>query len=251
MRAFRSDRIGQAYRLRQRKKDRKSRGLLTRLRRWLFVGGLSVFGLSWLIVLPFRWIDPPTTAFMLQDESDRKPVLYEWSAWKNMGNASPIAVVAAEDQKFASHFGFDVKSIRESVEDFNDGASLRGASTITQQVAKNLYLWPSRSLLRKGIEAYMTVLIEATWSKKRILEVYLNIAEFGPGIYGIGAASDMYFRKSPIELSDAEAALLAAVLPNPKRLRVDRPTPYVRERQNWIIRQMQRMRREQWLMSLE
>jgi len=203
------------------------------------------------MVVPFHWIDPPTTAFMLQDRSNRKPVLYEWLSWKNMGVAPPIAVVAAEDQKFASHFGFDVKSIRESVEDFNDGASLRGASTITQQVAKNLYLWPSKSFFRKGIEAYLTVLIEATWSKKRILEIYLNIAEFGPGIYGMGAASEMYFGKSPIELSDDEAALLAAVLPNPKRMHVDHPTPYIRERQNWIIAQMQRLRREQWLMSLE
>jgi monofunctional biosynthetic peptidoglycan transglycosylase len=203
------------------------------------------------MVLPFRWIDPPTTAFMLQDDSDRKPVLYEWSVWKNLGTASPIAVVAAEDQKFASHFGFDLKSIRESVEDFNDGASLRGASTITQQVAKNLYLWPSKSFLRKGIEAYFAVLIEVTWPKKRILEIYLNIAEFGPGIYGVGAASEIYFGKAPIELSDAEAALLAAVLPNPKQLRVSQPTPYLLERRNWIMGQMQRLRREQWSVSME
>ena len=203
------------------------------------------------MVLPFRWIDPPTTAFMLQDDSYRKPVLYEWSAWENIGTASPIAVVAAEDQKFASHFGFDVKSIRDSVEDFNDGASLRGASTITQQVAKNLYLWPSKSFLRKGIEAYFTVFIEVTWPKKRILEIYLNIAEFGPGIYGVGAASETYFGKAPIQLSDAEAALLAAVLPNPKQLRVSQPTPYLLERRNWIIGQMQRLRREQWSISME
>jgi len=251
MRAFPSDRIGRAYRPRRRRKNKMGRSVLKRLMRWISIGGLSVFGLSLLMVLPFHWIDPPTTAFMLQDESGQKPALHEWLAWKNMGLAPPISVVAAEDQKFANHFGFDVKSIQESVEDFNDGASLRGASTITQQVAKNLYLWPSKSFLRKGIEAYLTVLIEATWSKKRILEIYLNIAEFGPGIYGIGAASRTYFGKAPIELSDAEAALLAAVLPNPKRLRIDNPSPYVRERQEWILGQMQRLRREQWLMSLE
>jgi monofunctional biosynthetic peptidoglycan transglycosylase len=222
-----------------------------RLGRWLLVVGLSLIILSWLMVLPFYWIDPPTTSFMLQDDSDRNPVLFEWSAWKDIGDAAPIAVVAAEDQKFASHFGFDVKSIRESVEDFNSGASLRGASTITQQVAKNLYLWPGRSFWRKGMEAHFAVLIEATWSKKRILEIYLNIAEFGPGIYGVGAASEVYFDKLPIDLSDDEAALLAAVLPNPKQLRVDQPTPYVRERQKWIIKQMHRLRREQWLLSLE
>jgi len=222
-----------------------------RLGRWLLVSGLLLIGLSWLMVLPFRWIDPPTTAFMLQDDSDRKPVLFEWSAWQEMGDAPPIAVVAAEDQKFATHFGFDVKSIRESVADFNSGESLRGASTITQQVAKNLYLWPGRSFWRKGIEAHFAVLIEVTWSKKRILEIYLNIAEFGPGIYGVGAASEVYFGKIPIELSDEEAALLAAVLPNPKQLLVDQPSPYVRKRQEWIIEQIQRLRREQWLVSLE
>jgi len=203
------------------------------------------------MVSPFRWIDPPTTAFMLQDNSGRIPVLYEWVAWRDAGVATPIAVVASEDQKFADHFGFDVKSIRDSVEDFSDGGSLRGASTITQQVAKNMYLWSGKSFLRKGIEAYFTVLIEATWSKKRILEIYVNIAEFGPGIYGVGAASKTFFGKSPVDLSGAEAALLAAVLPNPKQLRVDDPTPYVRERQSWIIKQMQRLRREQWIMLLD
>jgi len=178
-------------------------------------------------------------------------VLQEWVAWNDIGIAPPLAVVASEDQKFASHFGFDVKSIRASVEDFNDGASLRGASTITQQVAKNLYLWSGRSFLRKGIEAYFTVLIEATWSKKRILEIYLNVAELGPGIYGVGAASDLYFHKSPIDLSYAEAALLASVLPNPKKMRIDAPTQYMRKRQSWILSQMQRLHREQWLMSLD
>lgn len=222
-----------------------------RLGRWLLFGGLVFVGLTWLMVLPFFWIDPPTTAFMLQDDGERRPILFEWSAWQEIGSAPPIAVVAAEDQKFAGHFGFDVKSIRESVEDFNSGASLRGASTITQQVAKNLYLWPGKSFLRKGIEAHFALLIEATWSKKRILEIYLNIAEFGPGIYGVGAASKEFFGKLPTDLSDNEAALLAAVLPNPKQLRVDQPTSYVRERQDWIIKQMRRLRREQWLLSLE
>ncbi|NQV85651.1 MAG: monofunctional biosynthetic peptidoglycan transglycosylase [Woeseiaceae bacterium] len=234
-----------------RRKKTKGRSFYKMLVRWLCVGGLTFFCLSLLMVLPFRWIDPPTTAFMLQDDSDRKPVLYEWSAWGKIGTAPPIAVVAAEDQKFASHFGFDLKSIRESVVGFNDGAALRGASTITQQVAKNLYLWPSRSFLRKGIEAYFTVLIEVTWPKKRILEIYLNIAEFGPGIYGVGAASELYFGKVPIELSDAEAAMLAAVLPNPKQFSVGQPTPYLLERRAWIIGQMQRLRREQWSISME
>ncbi len=213
--------------------------------------GLLVFVLSLVMVVPLRWINPPTTAFMLQDDSGRNPLLQEWVAWNDIGITPPLAVVASEDQKFANHYGFDVKSIRASVADFGDGASLRGASTITQQVAKNLYLWPGKSFLRKGIEAYFTVLIEATWSKKRILEIYLNVAELGPGIYGVGPASDLYFRKSPIDLSYAEAALLAVVLPNPKQMRVDAPTEYMRKRQSWILGQMQRLQREQWLMSLD
>lgn len=251
MRAFLSDRIGRGYRPRPKRRNGKHRSFTKRLVRWFLISALSIIGLSWLAVLPFRWIDPPATAFMLQDKSGRDPLLNEWSAWDDLKGASPVAVVAAEDQKFAIHSGFDVKSIRKSVDDFAEGAPLRGASTITQQVAKNMYLWPGRSFLRKGIEAYLTILIEVTWSKKRILEIYLNIAEFGPGIYGVTAASEHYFGKTPIDLSNTEAALLAAVLPNPKQLRVDRPTRYVRERQNWIVQQMRRLRREQWVVSLD
>lgn len=219
--------------------------------RRLVLGVLLVIGLSWLVVLPFRWINPPITAFMLQDSSGRRPLLHEWSAWSSFGEATPIAVVASEDQKFADHFGFDIKSIRESVDDFSDGAPLRGASTITQQVAKNMYLWPGKNFVRKGIEAYFTLLIEASWSKKRILEIYLNIAEFGPGVYGVSSASDYYFNKDPAALSDYEAALLAAVLPSPKQLRADRPTQYLLDRQRWIISQMQRLKRERWITLLK
>lgn len=168
-----------------------------------------------------------------------------------MSAAPAIAVVAAEDQNFATHFGFDLKSIRDSLQAFDEGESLRGASTVTQQVAKNLYLWPSKSFFRKGIEAYLTVLIETAWPKKRILEIYLNVAEFGPGVYGVRAASETYFGKSPVDLADDEAALLAAILPSPKRMRIDPPSPYVLERQGWIIEQMQRLRREGWLSSLD
>jgi len=251
MRALLTDRIGRGHRPGRRRKKQKKPDFFQRVRRWLLAFGSLVFVLGLAMILPFRWLDPPTTAFMLQDKSGRIPVLHEWVAWKNVGVASPLAVVAAEDQKFAGHFGFDVNSIRASVEKYNDGASLRGASTITQQVAKNLYLWSGKSFLRKGIEAYFSILIEVSWSKKRILEIYLNTAEFGPGIYGVGAASEVYFGKSPADLSDAEAALLAAVLPNPTQLRVNNPTAYVRERQAWINKHMQRLRRENWLMLLD
>lgn len=203
------------------------------------------------IVLPYRWIEPPTTAFMLQDASGRDPVLYEWTDWQYLGSAAPMAVVAAEDQKFAVHTGFDFASIQDSVMEYRDGGSLRGASTITQQVAKNLYLWPGRSFLRKGVEAWLALLIEVSWPKKRILEIYLNVAEFGPGLYGVPAASGYYFGKRPAELSDAEAALLAAVLPNPHRLDAGRPSTYVRERQRWILAHVRRLRRENWLQLLD
>lgn len=212
---------------------------------------LVVLLVSVLLVVPLRWVAPPTTAFMLGDESGRDPVLYEWAEWPALGSSAAIAVVAAEDQKFGSHFGFDLESIHDSVMEYREGATLRGASTITQQVAKNLYLWPGRSFLRKGMEAWFALLIELSWPKRRILEVYLNIAELGPGLYGVPAASRVYFGKSASEISDAEAALLAAVLPNPHRLDVARPSAYVRERQRWILRHMQRLRREGWLQALE
>jgi monofunctional biosynthetic peptidoglycan transglycosylase len=251
MRAYPSYRFGRPPAAGKNRKGRNKNGFWPRLARAILVAVVAVVLLSVLLVLPFRWIDPPTTAFMLQDKSGRMPVLYEWVAWDELGQAMPLSVVASEDQTFAQHLGFDVKSIRASVADFGGGEPLRGASTISQQVAKNLYLWRGRSFLRKGIEAYLTVLIEVAWSKKRILEIYVNIAELGPGVYGVGAASEVYFRKSPRSLSDAEAALLAAVLPNPIRLQVDHPTQYVRQRQAWILRQMQRLRREQWLTLLD
>lgn len=207
--------------------------------------------LSLLLVVPLRWIEPPTSAFMFADRSGRDPVLYEWTDWEALGSSPALAVVASEDQKFADHFGFDLESIEESVQEYQDGSSLRGASTITQQVAKNLYLWPGRNFLRKGVEAWFALLIEVSWPKKRILEVYLNIAELGPGLYGVPAASRVYFDKTPAMLSHGDAALLAAVLPNPHRFDAGRPSEYVRERQRWIIGQMARLEREGWLATLE
>lgn len=226
------------------------RGLFRRLVRLVVLSALLAIVLSWLVVLPLRWIEPPTTAFMLLDESKSETLRYAWVSWSDIGSSIPIAVVAAEDQKFADHSGFDLDSIKQSVEDYAEGEALRGASTISQQVAKNLYLWPGRSFVRKGIEAYFTVLIEASLSKQRILEIYVNIAEFGPGIYGVREASKFYFEKTPAELSDAEAAMLAAILPNPKQLRVINPSPYVLNRQDWIFGQMQRLRREGWISRL-
>ena len=232
---------------------RRSYGRSARIRKWLLRIAIALAALvvvSGALVLPLRWLNPATSAFMLLDRSGLDPVLYEWEDWAEIGVGPSLAVVAAEDQKFSGHFGFDLQSIEDSIEDFGNGESLRGASTITQQVAKNLFLWPGRSFVRKGIEAWFTLLIELGWPKKRILEVYLNIAQFGPGIYGVPAASRYYYDKDPSRISDNEAALLAAVLPNPNRLQVERPSRYVRERQRWIYRQMQRLRREHWLTTL-
>jgi monofunctional glycosyltransferase len=161
-----------------------------------------------------------------------------WVPWKRISPWVPLAMVAGEDQKFPYHHGFDFDSIQDAMDAADDGKRLRGASTISQQTAKNLFLWNGRSFVRKGLEAYFTVLIELTWPKQRILEVYVNIAELGNGIYGVGAASEAYFHASPAELGPAQAARLAAVLPNPIRLHADRPSVYVQGRANWIQQQM-------------
>lgn len=252
MRVYPSERIGRPPHPQNRDVgENKGRRLFRRLGKAFVIVVLLFVLLSFLLVLPLRWVNPPTSAFMLQDNSGIRPLQHRWVDWPEIGDAVPIAVVAAEDQRFASHSGFDMESIRDSVDDYSKGQSLRGASTITQQVAKNLYLWPGRSYVRKAIEAYFTALLEAALSKKRILEIYVNIAEFGPGLYGAGAASALYFGKPSSALDDDEAALLAAVLPNPKRLRVERPSSYLRERQSWIVENMERLRREQWILSLE
>jgi monofunctional biosynthetic peptidoglycan transglycosylase len=143
-------------------------------------------------------------------------------------------VIASEDQRFLAHHGIDFVSLDRAIEEYRDGDDLRGASTITQQVAKNLFLWQGRSFARKGVEAYFAVLIELCWTKQRILEVYLNVAELGPGVFGIQAASRRYFGTDAAAVDSSEAALLAAVLPNPKVLNAARPSAYVRERRDWI-----------------
>ncbi len=167
------------------------------------------------------------------------------SDWVGMDEISPwmgLAAIAAEDQKFPEHWGFDVSAIEKALA-YNERQEnrVRGASTLSQQTAKNLFLWDGRSWLRKGLEAGLTLGIETVWSKKRILTVYLNIAEFGEGTFGVEAASQRYFHKPASKLTASEAALLAAVLPNPIRFRADAPSGYVRSRQAWILRQMRQL----------
>lgn len=195
-------------------------------------------------VLLLRWVDPPTSAFMVRERLSAgepgKPrsVQYRWVDWPQISPHLKVAVIAAEDQTFPTHYGFDLKSINDALQDRERGRRVRGASTLSQQVAKNLFLWSGQSWVRKGLEAYFTVLIETLWPKRRILEVYVNIAEFGNGVFGVGAASDIYFKKPAAKLNAPDAALLAAVLPSPKRMKVQSPSRYVRSRQQWILGQM-------------
>jgi monofunctional glycosyltransferase len=197
------------------------------------------------LCLLMRWLPPPTSMFMLYrhyedliGNSSFKTIRYRWVNAKNMSPHVGAAVMAAEDQRFPEHFGFDIDSIQSSIDVYKDGGKLRGASTISQQVAKNLFLTPSKSFLRKGIEVWFTLLIETFWSKERILEVYLNIAEFGDHLFGIEAASQRYFGIPARSINRPQAALLAATLPNPHRLQATRPSAYLLRRQRWILRQM-------------
>ncbi len=210
---------------------------------------LATAMLSVLVVLAFRSLPVPTTAFMLQDD---EPVLrHEWVPWASISGHVAVAVIAAEDQKFPVHDGFDFDAIDQALDDAGRGRRQRGASTLSQQVAKNLFLWPGHSWVRKGLEAWFTILIEALWPKQRILEVYLNSAEFGRGIWGVEAASRQYFGKPAALLNPPEAALLAAVLPSPKRMSVANPSAYVQSRQDWILNQMRRLGGTRLLESLD
>ena len=206
---------------------------------------LGAVAASVLAVAALRWLPVPLTSFMLQDRVAALRVgdegwrfSHDWVPWEEISPHAAIAVIAAEDQKFPFHRGFDFEQIDKALTDAERGRRARGASTITQQVAKNLFLWPGRSWFRKGLEAWFTVLIELMWPKQRILEVYLNIAEFGRGVWGVEAASQRFFKRPAKRLTREQAALLAAVLPSPKRFRVDAPSAYVRRRQTWILGQM-------------
>ncbi|MFZ2237075.1 MAG: monofunctional biosynthetic peptidoglycan transglycosylase [Dokdonella sp.] len=226
-------------------------------RRWFRLAVAVLFFwllLSSIAVLTFRFLPVPTTAFMVQrwvealvGSDDPVDMHYRWTAIDMISPRLPISLIAAEDQKFPIHNGFDMDAIRSALDDAEEGERLRGASTISQQVAKNLFLWNGRSFVRKGIEAYYTVLIEALWPKQRIIEVYLNIAEFGDGIYGATAASEKFFGIAPAQLSARQSALLAAVLPNPRKFQVSPASPYVQRRASWIERQARQLGGEEYL----
>lgn len=197
---------------------------------------LSVVALPLLVVGCLRLAPPPITSFMLQSEV--KPIRYQWVPAERIADAVRNAVVASEDQKFWDHGGFDFEAMEKAYRHNQKRSRKRGASTISQQTAKNLFLWPGGGYLRKGIEAWLTLLLEWLWPKERILEMYLNIAEFGPGIYGVEAAARHHFDKPASGLTPTEAARLAAVLPNPRHWHASQPGPYVMKRTAWILRQM-------------
>jgi monofunctional biosynthetic peptidoglycan transglycosylase len=241
----------------RRRRYRRRRSLRRRIASLAWKVGLGLVALSVLPTGCLRWVDPPTTSFMVQSRFEAHPerpdgyrLRHYWVDWKDIAPHAKLAVVAAEDQRFLTHSGFDLNEIADAVYERVKNDRRRGASTISQQVAKNLFLWPDKSLVRKGLEAYFTALIELFCPKRRILEVYLNVAQFGNGVYGIEAASVTYFGKSAARLSRDEAALLAAVLPNPLRLRVDRPSSYVEQRSHEIASQMERLEATRYLSRL-
>jgi monofunctional glycosyltransferase len=189
-------------------------------------------------VLALRWVDPPVTAVMLLQPGPVGDIYYSWVDRDVIAWDAARAVMASEDQRFADHHGIDFVSLDRAIEAYADGDGLRGASTITQQVAKNVFLWQGRSFVRKALEAYFAVLLELFLTKERILEIYLNVAEFGPNVFGVEAAADAYFHTTASALDLDQAALLAAVLPNPQRLLAAKPSDYVRERQVQIEREV-------------
>lgn len=221
---------------------KKSNNWPSKIKKWSFrlIGGFFIITILWVLALKF--INPPITYLMIQRG-------FEWKAagkgfkidktWLNYGDISnnlKRAAIAGEDAHFLSHNGFDTKAILQAFEKNKEGNRLRGGSTISQQVAKNVFLWPGRSWLRKGLETYFTFLIELFWSKKRILEMYLNVIEMGQGVYGAQAAAQYYFGKSATNLTKKEAALIIAILPNPRKWDARRPSKYVNSRANSFVR---------------
>lgn len=195
-----------------------------------------------------RWLPPPTSGVMLYRHAEDllahgllKAIDYRWVSSEDIASAASLAAIASEDQQFFQHSGFDIASIKSSFAVYSRGGKLRGASTISQQVAKNLFLTPSKNFLRKGLEVWFTLVLELLWDKERILEVYMNIAEFGDHIFGIEAASQHYFGIPAKKLSRSQAALLAATLPNPIMLKAAKPSGYLLKRQQWILGQMQNL----------
>ncbi len=209
--------------------------------KWMMIGVAALIILPWFGVLLFLFVNPPFSAFMaeryfsaLVSGNKKYQIQHQWVPIEKISPNLALAVITSEDQLFIWHDGFDFEAIDKALERNKKGRKIVGASTISQQVAKNVFLWPSRSWVRKGVEAYLTFVLEVVWPKKRILEMYLNYAEMGEGIFGAGAVSRIRFHKDASKLTAGESALVAAILPSPVKWRIDKPSPRVLRRQAWI-----------------
>ena len=194
------------------------------------------------LVVLFKYVPIPTTPLMViryfENTDDTKNWKHDWVPIEKISKNIQLAVICSEDQKFLKHNGFDIEAIEKAYEYNKKGKRIKGGSTISQQTAKNVFLWPERSWLRKGLETYFTFLIEQIWTKERILEVYLNSIEMGPGVYGVEAASQYWFKKPASRLDAYEAAAIASILPNPRKYRANPATSYIQKRKQWIVKQM-------------
>jgi monofunctional glycosyltransferase len=218
--------------------------LLTRILRILLRIVIGFVVLSFGLTLLYRWVPVPVTPLMIircleQKKEGRDMVLkHDWVPLEKISIKLQLAVICSEDQNYLKHYGFDWTAIEKAMEANGTGKKLRGGSTISQQTAKNVFLWPGRSYVRKGFEAYFTLLIELLWSKQRIMEIYLNSIEMGNGVYGAEAAARFWFKKSAEKLTKDESAALSAILPNPRRYVANPPGPYIAKRKTWIKKQM-------------
>lgn len=229
--------------------------LVKRLTRWSLMFSLVFVTLSLLMVAPLRWMNPVTSMVIIErwwSGGEDFELRQHWLNWADIPPHAAMAVVTSEDQLFPKHRGFDLESIKAAVREREQRGQLRGASTISQQVARNLYLWTGRSWLRKGLEAWFTLLLELTLPKHRILEIYLNIAEWGPrGVFGLEAAAQHHFHRPASQLTPYQSALLAATLPSPARYTPGQPTAYLHSRANWIMTQQRLLGGRAWLASIE
>lgn len=225
----------------QRHRKAAISGRRRRLRRWLVGLALVLLLAPAAVILVYRLVPVPLTPLMVIRLAEGHDLRKDWVSLDQIAPALPDAVVAAEDNLFCDHWGFDVEALQGEIADWRAGRPVRGASTITMQTAKNLFLWPDRSLLRKAVEAWLTPQLELLLGKRRIMEIYLNVVEFGPGLYGAEAAAQEHFGKPASDLSRTEAARLAAVLPNPLDWSARQPGPYVRERTGTILRRIDQL----------
>lgn len=231
--------------------------MLRKLSRTLLLTLLACMALSIVLVLLLRWVNLPFSTLMIERQIEARLAGQNytaerfWQPWHTLPDHLKMAVIAAEDQQFSSHYGFDIAAIRAALAFNQKGNSIRGASTLSQQVAKNTFLWSARSWPRKILEAWFTALIELLWSKERILEVYLNSAEWGPGVFGAHAAAQYHFNTGAAYLSNQQAYLLAAILPSPLKRSASQPSPATEQRARWIRRQVQQLGGSNYLHALK